>query len=319
MPPCFEDIADDGALGMASELREFLESITPKTCPSCRSRWFSPDRGLPAWAGRTTPHALDKVAMNLEPPRGGGVPVCKDCRSNTRTRTAANHMNIGPSFDELNCLTDVEQMLVARAHPIVQVWAIRTGQSAYVGHVVNLQQKVVEFFSNLPPNPKDLPTLLIRRPTREEWEKSARRSPLVVNRHRLEAAFRRLMESHCEYRGDKRPCIDNLDLYYGKAGDGDVELDATEREAPGRDDAFADRDIFRNWIRSDSFECARALARWILGREAVNGPIHMGRCPNGNRAMICRRKPLPSGSKRARSIRGRSVLAFKTLPESGHC
>ena len=96
--------------------------------------------------------------------------------------TESNNMYIGPSFSELNALTHVEQMCVARVRPLVQIYSVRTGQVAYVGHVVNLEQKVRKWYDNLPPHPRELPILFIRRPTREEWEIKSRRAPIVANR-----------------------------------------------------------------------------------------------------------------------------------------
>ena len=178
-----------------------------------------------------------------------------------------NDMDIGPSFPELSALTEIESMLAARVHPLVQVWTVRTGQAAYVGHVVNLEQRVAKFFDNLPISPREVPILLIRRPTREEWSKKVRRTPLVVNRPRLEAAFRRLLLSHKEYKGDKTPRLDNLDKYYSDVdANGDVSIDVSEYESRGGGDAHACVDLFRAWIRNESFQCASALSAWLRGR-----------------------------------------------------
>ena len=88
-------------------------------------------------------------------------------------------MYLGPSSHELNCLADFERMCVARVRPIVQVYSARSGQTAYVGHVANLVQKVGKWRDNLPPNPMGLPILLISRPTRAEWRKNVEERPLL--------------------------------------------------------------------------------------------------------------------------------------------
>ena len=67
-------------------------------------------------------------------------------------------MYIGQSFPEPNCLADVEQMCVARVRPLVQVYSVRSGQKAYVGHVVNLEQKVDTWYKDLPPRQRGAPS-----------------------------------------------------------------------------------------------------------------------------------------------------------------
>ena len=105
-------------------------------------------------------------------PAGGGPRLCRVCEKRPTYITAANNMYVGQSFPELNCLADVEQMCVARARPIVRVYSVRSGEKAYVGHVVNLEQKVATWYENLPPRPKNLPVLFISRPAMEEWGKN---------------------------------------------------------------------------------------------------------------------------------------------------
>ena len=107
-----------------------------------------------------------------EPPENGDPrphPLFWECMGDKIKFTASDDMYIGPSFPELDALTDVEQMCVARARPHVQIYSVRTGQEAYVGHVVNLEQEVKKRYDNLPPRPRELPILLTIRPTREEW------------------------------------------------------------------------------------------------------------------------------------------------------
>ena len=142
-------------------------------------------------------------------------------------------------------------MLVAIYHPLAQIWTLRTGQAAYHEHVVNFEQRTHKFFANLPPPPSDLPILLIRRKTRDGWSKERRRAPFVVNRHRLEAAFKRLLTSHREYNGqggNPRPDISNLDRFYSDCDEnGDVQLAVNEFGAPAERGVAVDRRLFAKW------------------------------------------------------------------------
>ena len=88
-------------------------------------------------------------------------------------------MYLGPAVPELNCLPDIGRMCVARVHPIVQVYSARPGQTAYVGLVLDLVQKVDKRCDNLPPRPTDLHILLISRPATEERRKNVEERPLL--------------------------------------------------------------------------------------------------------------------------------------------
>ena len=56
---------------------------------------------------------------------------------------------MGPSFPELDTLTEIEHMLVARVRPLVQIRTVRTGLAAYIGRIANLEKKVEYFFRML--------------------------------------------------------------------------------------------------------------------------------------------------------------------------
>ena len=72
-------------------------------------------------------------------------------------------MDPGTVPAELQDLTEVEEMLIARAFPIMCVYRKHGGQRGYKGHVLNLPQDVQGFLSTLPANVSDLPVLIIRK------------------------------------------------------------------------------------------------------------------------------------------------------------
>ena len=72
-------------------------------------------------------------------------------------------MNPGTVPAELQDLTEVEEMLIARAFPIMCVYRKHGGQRGYKGHVLNLPQDVQGFLSTLPAYMSDLPVLIIRK------------------------------------------------------------------------------------------------------------------------------------------------------------
>ena len=62
---------------------------------------------------------------------------------------------------ELQGLTDIEEMLIARACPIMCVYHKHGGQRGYRGHVLNLPQDIQGFLNRLPRNIAQLPYLTL--------------------------------------------------------------------------------------------------------------------------------------------------------------
>ena len=55
-----------------------------------------------------------------------------------------------PVPNELQNLTQIEEMLIARALPIIRVYLKAGGQRGYSGHCINMPQKVGELAKTLP-------------------------------------------------------------------------------------------------------------------------------------------------------------------------
>lgn len=93
---------------------------------------------------------------------------CTTCarRNAVHLFTAENGMDIGAIPEELLGLTMIEQILIARVHPVVSVFKIRGQQTGYSGHVLNFAQHVEDIATRLPHDPRYLTTvLLLRRDT----------------------------------------------------------------------------------------------------------------------------------------------------------
>ena len=63
---------------------------------------------------------------------------------------------------ELRNLTQIEEMLIARALPIMRVYIKPGGQRGYSGHCINLPQNVTELATSLPRYPKDLAVIVVK-------------------------------------------------------------------------------------------------------------------------------------------------------------
>ena len=91
--------------------------------------------------------------------------ICSQCardKTHPKKFSAQNFMVPSKVPSELHDLTQVEEMLIARALPVMRVYLKPGGQRAYHGHFINLPQDVSEFASSLPHYPKDLSVLIVK-------------------------------------------------------------------------------------------------------------------------------------------------------------
>ena len=68
-------------------------------------------------------------------------------------------------------ISQVEEMLIARACPIMCIYRKHGGQRGYKGHVINFPQNVQGFLNTLPCNVTELPILVVRRHGAENTHK----------------------------------------------------------------------------------------------------------------------------------------------------
>ena len=88
---------------------------------------------------------------------------CKRDKGNPKLYSQENDMDPGALPLQLQGLTDIEEMLIARACPIMCVYRKHGGQRGYRGHVLKLPQDIQGFLNRLPRNIAHLPYLIIRR------------------------------------------------------------------------------------------------------------------------------------------------------------
>ena len=88
---------------------------------------------------------------------------CKRDKKPCRLYSAENDMDPGSVPAELQGLSEVEKLLIARAFPIMSIYRKHGGQRGYKGHVLNLPQDIQGFLNSLPANVSDLPILVIRK------------------------------------------------------------------------------------------------------------------------------------------------------------
>lgn len=74
-----------------------------------------------------------------------------------------NNMDPGEVPAELQGLTEIEEMLIAKVFTVISVYRLRGGQYGYRGNVINFPQDVQGFVNRLPRCPSSLEILIVRR------------------------------------------------------------------------------------------------------------------------------------------------------------
>ena len=86
---------------------------------------------------------------------------CKQEKGIPKKFSSANSMIPSPVPQELQNLSQFEEMLTARAFPVIHVYTKpKGGQRAYKGHVITLPQDVQQLADVLPHCPADLPVII---------------------------------------------------------------------------------------------------------------------------------------------------------------
>ena len=86
---------------------------------------------------------------------------CSLDKQSPKLFSAENFMIPSCVPEVLQGLTQIEEMLIARALPIMKVYIKPGGQRGYSGHCINLPQKVTDLAKSLPRCPKDIPVVVV--------------------------------------------------------------------------------------------------------------------------------------------------------------
>ena len=104
-----------------AEFHDTMNSLEHRQCVTCKETWPSKQRFNP------------QIFECLR---------CKRDNRNPKLYSQENDMDPGILPAELQDLTDIEEMLVARACPIMCVYRKHGGKRGYKGHVLNLSQDI---------------------------------------------------------------------------------------------------------------------------------------------------------------------------------
>ena len=95
---------------------------------------------------------------------------------------------------ELKDLTQVEEMLIARALPIMRVYIKPGGQRGYSGHCINLPQNVKELATSLPRYPNELSVIIVKAKGKNNTFKD-----LTVRKQKVHNALLWLIQNNPHY------------------------------------------------------------------------------------------------------------------------
>ena len=98
-------------------------------------------------------------------PRIPHLYLCSRCsrdKKSPKEFSVENEMIPSPVPPQLQGLSQVEEMLIARALPIMRVYIKPGGQRGYSGHCINLPQNVKDLALSLPRYPKDLSVIVVK-------------------------------------------------------------------------------------------------------------------------------------------------------------
>ena len=91
--------------------------------------------------------------------------VCSRCvkdKKSPRKFSLENSMIPSSVPQELQDLTQIEEMLIARALPIMRIYIKPGGQRGYSGHCINLPQNVKQLATTLPRYPRELSVIIVK-------------------------------------------------------------------------------------------------------------------------------------------------------------
>ena len=123
------------------------------------------DGSLPSLRGKPAPLSCRlQIKVEAWPLSAARDTTYVLARGASETRSRVDYILLRtPRSAELQGLSEVEELLIARAFPILSIYRKHGGQRGYRGHILNLPQDIQGFLNSLPANVSDLPILVIRK------------------------------------------------------------------------------------------------------------------------------------------------------------
>lgn len=160
---------------------------------------------------RTVCNVCNEIGFDMQLKEVEGELMCKRCRREKSIRPeevalygAKNDMDPHLIPPHLPSLTNAEELLIARAHVLMQYRRVRGCQFKYSGHVVNFMQKTAKIINRLPSLPSELQVLILK-PSSTNAKKSGAHQEFEhnfqVRRLHIEVWLRYLIDNYPDYKG----------------------------------------------------------------------------------------------------------------------
>ena len=132
---------------------------------------------------------------------------CNRDKKHPKKFSKQNYMVPSAVPSQLQGLTQIEEMLIARALPIMRVYIKPGGQRGYSGHCINLPQHVQELATSLPRYPKELSLIVIKMKRKDNTFKD-----VSVRRHMVQNALTWLINNNPHYQDVhlNQQCLESL-------------------------------------------------------------------------------------------------------------
>ena len=131
---------------LLQNFRSKVDNIECKVCPTCNER-------IPAMT------IIKSTGISRR---------CHTEKSSEKKFSAENYMDPGEVPDELQGLTEIEEMLIAQVFTVMSVYRLCGRQHGYHGNVINFLQDVHEFTKRLPRIPSSIDILIVCRHSADE-------------------------------------------------------------------------------------------------------------------------------------------------------
>ena len=134
-------------------------------------------------------------------PKSPSSYICRRCsldKQSPKLFSAENFIIPSCVPEVLQGLTQIEEMLIARALPIMKVYIKPGGQRGYSGHCINLPQKVTDLAKSLPRCPKDIPVVVVTMKGKDNTFKD-----VFVRKNKVEQALEWLIKHNPHYHDVK--------------------------------------------------------------------------------------------------------------------
>ena len=124
--------------------------------------------------------------------------ICSRCsrdKNGVKKFSSQNGMTPSQVPNELQGLTQLEEMLIARVFPVISVYTKPGGQKAYKGHCINFSQDIQELANSLPTYPSELPVIVVSVKGKDNTYKD-----LTVRREKVSCALHWLVQHNPVYK-----------------------------------------------------------------------------------------------------------------------